>query len=67
MFFVLSTLGRMPGTYLLTLGAASVRNEHYPMAVAVAAVSVVIIFIAYISREHLDRWIRNLSTKAGKI
>ena len=62
-FIVLSTLGRMPGTFLLTLQGASVRNEQYYTAVALAVVSVVILFIAYTCREHLDRRIKSLLPK----
>jgi uncharacterized membrane protein YdjX (TVP38/TMEM64 family) len=64
MFFVLSTLGRMPGTYLLTLEGTSVRSEQYQTAVAIVVLSAVILFVAYLCRKHLDRWIRNLSIKA---
>ena len=64
MFLVLSTLGRMPGTFLLTLQGASVRNQHYYIAVASAFVCVALVFIAYIYRERLDHWLKNLSAKA---
>jgi uncharacterized membrane protein YdjX (TVP38/TMEM64 family) len=63
-FMVLSTLGRMPGTFLLTLQGASVRNEHYQAAIAIAAISVAIVFTAYIFRAQIDRWVKGLATKA---
>ena len=64
MFLALSTLGRMPGTFLLTLQGASVRNQHYYIAVASVFVCVALVFIAYIYRERLDHWLKNLSAKA---
>ena len=64
MFLVLSTLGRMPGTFVLTLQGASVRNQQYDIAVASAFVCVALVFIAYIYRERLDHWLKNLSAKA---
>jgi uncharacterized membrane protein YdjX (TVP38/TMEM64 family) len=60
-FLVLSTLGRMPGTFVLTLQGASIRNEQYHTAIVVAAASAVIVFIAYIYRAQLYQWIRGLS------
>jgi len=60
-FFVLSTLGRMPGTFLLTLQGASIRSEQYSTAVAIAVMSVIIIFIGYVYRAQLYQWIKGLS------
>jgi uncharacterized membrane protein YdjX (TVP38/TMEM64 family) len=60
-FLVLSTLGRMPGTFLLTMQGASLRNEQYHTAVAIAATSVAIVFIAYLCRAQLYQWLRGLS------
>jgi len=60
-FLVLSTLGRMPGTFLLTLQGASIRSEQYSTAVAIAVMSVIIIFIGYVYRAELYQWIKGLS------
>ena len=60
-FLVLSTLGRMPGTFFLTLQGASIRNDQYSKAVAIAIMSVIIIFIGYVYRARLYQWIKNLS------
>jgi len=51
----------MPWTFLLTLQGANIKNEQYATAVAIAAVSVVLIFIAYLYRRQLDQWIRRAS------
>lgn len=60
-FLVLSTLGRMPGTFLLTLQGASIRSQRYHMAGAVAAAGVVIVFVGYLYRAQLYHWIKGLS------
>jgi len=60
-FLVISTLGRMPGTFLLTMQGASLRNEQYHTAAAIAATSVAIVFIAYLCRAQLYQWLRGLS------
>lgn len=61
-FLVLSTLGRMPGTFLLTLQGASIRSRQYHMAGAVAAIGAVIVFLAYLYRAQLYQWIKSVST-----
>ena len=60
-FLVLSTLGRMPGTFLLTLQGASIRSQRYHTAGAVAATGVVIVFVGYLYRAQLYHWIKGLS------
>jgi uncharacterized membrane protein YdjX (TVP38/TMEM64 family) len=60
-FLVLSTLGRMPGTFLLTLQGASIRSHRYHTAGAVAATGVVIVFVGYLYRAQLYHWIKGLS------
>jgi uncharacterized membrane protein YdjX (TVP38/TMEM64 family) len=57
-FLIISTLGRMPGTYLLTLQGASIRSHEYSMAVIVAVISVVVIFFGYVYQVSLFNWIR---------
>lgn len=61
-FLVLSTVARMPGTYLLTLQGTSLRNQEYSGAVAIAVILVGAFFLAYLYRASLLRWIRS---KAG--
>lgn len=56
-FLIISTLGRMPGTYLLTLQGASLRSHEYSMAVIVAVIFVVVIFFGYVYRHSLFNWI----------
>jgi uncharacterized membrane protein YdjX (TVP38/TMEM64 family) len=60
-FLVLSTLGRMPGTFLLTLQGASIRSHRYHTAGAVAATGVVIVFVGYLYRAQLYHSIKGQS------
>jgi uncharacterized membrane protein YdjX (TVP38/TMEM64 family) len=60
-FLVLSTLGRMPGTLLLTLQGASIRSQRYHTAGAIAATGVIIVFVGYLYRAQLYHWIKSLS------
>ena len=57
-FLVVSTIGRMPGTYLLTAQGASLRSGDYSMAVAFLVIAVAILFIAYLYRDRLSHWIK---------
>src|SRR5882724_6554121 len=59
-FLIISTLGRMPGTYLLTLQRANIRSLEYSIAVIVAVISVVVIFFGYVYRDNLFNWIRGM-------
>jgi uncharacterized membrane protein YdjX (TVP38/TMEM64 family) len=59
-FLIISTLGRMPGTYLLTLQGASLRSHEYSMAVIVAVIFIVVIFFGYVYRDSLFNWIRGM-------
>ena len=62
-FLVVSTLGRMPGTYLLTIQGASIGNGQYETAIVIAAISGVIVLMAYLYRSQLYHWIRGFREK----
>ncbi len=62
-FLIVSTLGRMPGTYLLTLQGVSLRSAQYYTAIAIASISGVIVFLAYLYRGHLHEWIKGMREK----
>ena len=59
-FLVVSTLGRMPGTFLLTMQGASIRSQDYYTAIAIAAVSGVVVLIAYLYRARLYQWVKGM-------
>ncbi len=65
-FLIVSTLGRMPGTYLLTMQGASIRSEEYLTAIITVAISAGIVFIAYLYRAHLYHWIKGMWEEEGK-
>jgi len=62
-FLVVSTLGRMPGTYLLTMQGASIGSGQYETAIVVAAISGVVVLIAYLYRADLYHWIKSSQGK----
>jgi uncharacterized membrane protein YdjX (TVP38/TMEM64 family) len=55
-FFILSTVGRIPGTVALSLQGASI-SEHNYLAFGVTAVSYVLFaLLAYLTRDPFCRW-----------
>ncbi|MGH7846472.1 MAG: TVP38/TMEM64 family protein [Candidatus Binatia bacterium] len=59
-FLIACTLGRMPGTYLLTVQGASIRDERYLIAVVVLGISAIVLVIAYLYRRQIFQWIKEI-------
>jgi len=62
-FFVLSTLGRMPGTLALSLQGASIFEKNYMFFVIVTALSLLFALVCYLARDSLYRWIARHTKK----
>ena len=58
-FLIVCIIGRIPGTYLLTVQGATIRNQEYHAAVIVALVSAAIVGIAYFYRSQIYDWIKH--------
>lgn len=58
-FLIVSIIGRLPGTYLLTLQGASLRSQEYAAAFVFAAISAVLLLIAYLYRAQLFHWVKS--------
>ena len=56
-FFVLSTVGRLPGTLALSLQGASIFEKDYLFFVVVTALSLLFALVCYLARDPLYRWI----------
>jgi uncharacterized membrane protein YdjX (TVP38/TMEM64 family) len=56
-FFVLSTVGRIPGTLALSLQGASIFEKNYMFFVIVTALSLLFALVCYLTRDALYRWI----------
>lgn len=65
-FLVVSTIGRLPGTYLLTVQGASVREEEYGTTVFLIVVSAAVVLAAYLYRARLFHWIQSLHHHAER-
>jgi uncharacterized membrane protein YdjX (TVP38/TMEM64 family) len=62
-FFVVSTIGRLPGTLALSLQGASIFDKDYVFFIAISALSLLFAFAAYLARDPLYRWMARLSKK----
>ena len=57
-FLFVSIVGRLPGTYLLTMQGATIRNEEYHAFLIITVVSVAILIVAYLYRNQLFDWLK---------
>lgn len=55
-FLIISTFGRMPGTWLLSVQGAKVRNAQYVEFAIYLLVAVFAVVLAYIYREKIYQW-----------
>jgi uncharacterized membrane protein YdjX (TVP38/TMEM64 family) len=58
-FLAVSIIGRIPGTYLLTIQGAKFRNQEYYTVGIFAAISAVILLLAYLYRNQIYHWIKH--------
>ena len=65
-FLLVSTIGRLPGTYLLTVQGASVREQQYGTTVILLIVSAAVLFAVYLYRAQLFHWIQSLHHHAER-
>jgi len=57
-FLIVSIIGRIPGTYFLTMQGASIRKQEYYTAIIFAVLSAAILLIAYLYRSRIFHWIK---------
>lgn len=58
-FLIISIIGRIPGTYLLTVQGAKFRNQEYYAVAIFAAISAVVLLVAYLYRNQIYHWIKH--------
>jgi uncharacterized membrane protein YdjX (TVP38/TMEM64 family) len=62
-FLLVSIIGRIPGTYLLTVQGAKFRNQEYYEVIIFGIVSAVILLAAYLYRNKIYQWIKHKHTR----
>lgn len=58
-FLIVSIIGRLPGTYLLTMQGATIRNEEYHTFLIITVASVAVLAVAYFYRNQLFDWLKH--------
>ena len=61
LFTLMTGVGRMPGTLMLSLQGAALYDRSYGLLAVVAAACLVLIFLAYRYREALYRWVEKMN------
>ena len=60
-FMVIATIGRMPGTLMLSLQGSYVFEQRYGPFALIMGVCLIIIFLAFIYRDPLYRWLERFN------
>lgn len=58
-FLLVSVVGRLPGTYLLTMQGATIRNEQYHTFFFITVASLAVLIGAYLYRNQLFDWLKH--------
>jgi uncharacterized membrane protein YdjX (TVP38/TMEM64 family) len=61
-FFLVCTIGRLPGTLLLSLQGQAVRSEHYRGFFVVLGIALFFIVLAVLYRDRLEGWLKPKKT-----
>jgi uncharacterized membrane protein YdjX (TVP38/TMEM64 family) len=61
LFMIFSSIGRMPGTFMLSLQGALLLEQSYEMFALILVICVVLIFIAFRYKENLYKWIEKIN------
>jgi uncharacterized membrane protein YdjX (TVP38/TMEM64 family) len=62
-FLIIAALGRMPGTFMLSLQGASLYDKSYKAFVLITVFFIISAITGYVYREHLYRWIDKMNNK----
>jgi uncharacterized membrane protein YdjX (TVP38/TMEM64 family) len=62
-FLIISTIGRIPGTLMVTLQGAKAFEHQYILFLILLGVSGLVILVFYIYHEEIHRWVKKLKRK----
>ena len=63
LFMILSSIGRMPGTLILSVQGALLLEQSYEMFALIFVICIILIFIAFRYKENLYGWIEKINGK----
>lgn len=62
-FFIIVTIGRMPGTFLLSLQGAYLFEQNYLVFALIFCICIILSFLAYRYKEGLYKWLEKFNNK----
>jgi len=62
-FIILATIGRMPGTFLLSLQGAYLFEQNYLVFALIFCLCIILSFLAYRYKEGLYKWLEKFNNK----
>ncbi len=62
-FIIIACIGRMPGTFMLSLQGAAIYEQNYKLFALVLGLSLVIALFVYRRRETLYQWVERFNNK----
>ncbi len=60
---ILSSIGRMPGTLMLSLQGSLLIEHSYKMFALILVICIILIFITFRYKENLYKWIEKINGK----
>lgn len=57
-FFIVCTIGRIPGTIMLSYSGAAVYDENWTLLIALTVICSIIISVFYFRREQIETWLK---------
>ncbi len=64
-FLVVSTIGRIPGTVLLTMQGQAVRSENYRTFFVILGLALLVVVMTTVYRHRIDRWLKRKKAPEG--
>ncbi|MDL1968878.1 MAG: VTT domain-containing protein [Deltaproteobacteria bacterium] len=61
LFMILASIGRMPGTFMLSLQGSLLLEQSYKMFALILGICIILIVITFYYKENLYRWIEKFN------
>jgi uncharacterized membrane protein YdjX (TVP38/TMEM64 family) len=65
-FLIISTIGRIPGTLLLTMQGQAVRSENYRGFFVVLGLGLLLLVLTLIYRDRIEKWLHRKRPSANR-
>jgi uncharacterized membrane protein YdjX (TVP38/TMEM64 family) len=63
MFVIVSSIGRMPGTLMLSAQGASLYDRNWGLLISLTAICIILAVLSYIYRERIYGWVERMNAK----